>query len=611
MRGFDSHKQLILDRVSLLDVVSEQVSLRRSGRRWVGLCPFHSEKSPSFTVNPELGFFKCFGCGKGGDLFSFVQLRENVPFIEALRLLADRAGVELDPPRNSDSTAYGRADLVRVNGWAERFFRRNFTELTGGRDVRAYVEQRGISPELAERFALGLATDGEPSLSMAAAKAGFAPALLVEADLLRAGDDGRVYDTFRQRLMFPIHDAMGRVVGFGGRTLVDHRAKYLNTRQNTFFDKSHLLYGIDLARHAMVERQRAIVVEGYTDCIAAHQAGFAETVATLGTALTETHVDLLRRYTEEVIVLFDSDDAGEAAAERAIAVALPRCIRVRLARIPEGKDPCDYLSQQGATGFSDILNAAADALEFKWLRTMSRFGDGQSDKGRREAVGDFLRVIADSFQGGAVDVIHRGLLVNQVAHLLQMDAREVDRLVGGRRARGDVVRGGTLPVMRGNEAVPAGEDQAAWTNALEVFLAEPGLAPEILSFPDTETIADERDRRIAAIVRALIEQVGEFRLAEVLGRCAVEADVHRAAELAARGAHRGNFEATLRVALQRIRRVLDWQDMEANKRRLLANDITDDEAMVELATIQEKLRDRKHYAPRRLIPGQAVAPRTS
>ncbi len=611
MRGFDSHKQLILDRVSLLDVVSEQVSLRRSGRRWVGLCPFHSEKSPSFTVNAELGFFKCFGCGKGGDLFSFVQLRENVPFIEALRLLADRAGVELDPPRNTDTTAYGRADLAKVNGWAERFFRRNLTELTGAREVRAYVEQRGISPELAEKFALGLATDGEPSLATAAAKAGFAPALLVEADLMRAGDDGRVYDTFRQRLMFPIHDAMGRVVGFGGRTLVDHRAKYLNTRQNTLFDKGHLLYAVDLARNAMVERQRAIIVEGYTDCIAAHQAGFAETVATLGTALTEAHVDLLRRYTEEIIVLFDSDDAGEAAAERAIAVALPRCIRVRLARIPEGKDPCDYLSQHGAAGFSDILNAAADALEFKWLRTMSRFGDGLSDKGRREAVGDFLRIIADAFQGGAVDVIHRGLMVNQVAHLLQMDAREVDRLVGGRRTRAGVQRGGALPVMRGNEAVPAGEDQAAWTNALEVFLAEPGLAPEILNLPDGETIADERDRRIAAVVRTLIEQVGEFRLAEVLGRCTEEADVHRAAELAARGAHRGNYEATLRVALQRIRRVLEWQDMEANKRRLLANDITDDEAMVELATIQEKLRDRKHYAPRRLIPGQAVAPRTS
>lgn len=608
MRGFDSHKQSILDRVSLFDVVSEQVTLRRSGRRWVGLCPFHVEKTPSFTVNPELGFFKCFGCGKGGDLFSFVQFRENVPFIEALRMLADRAGVELEPPRTTDTPTVGRADLAKVNAWAERFFRRNLTDLPGGREVRDYVEQRGISPEMAERFSLGLATDGEPSLAAAAAKAGFAPAQLIEADLLRAGEDGGVYDTFRQRLMFPIHDAMGRVVGFGGRTLVDHRAKYLNTRQNTLFDKGRSLYAVDLARNAMVERQRAIIVEGYTDCIAAHQAGFAETVATLGTALTETHVDLLRRYTEEVIVLFDSDEAGEAAAERAIAVALPRCIRVRLARIPEGKDPCDYLAQHGSAGFSDILNAAADALEFKWLRTVSRFGDGLSDKGRREAVGDFLRIVADAFQGGAVDVIHRGLMVNQVAHLLQMDPREVDRLVGGRRSRAGANRGGTLPVMRGNEAVPTGEDQSAWTNALEVFLAEPGLAPEILKLPDGDAIVDERDRRIAGIVRSLIEQVGEFRLAEVLGRCREEADVHRVAELAARGAHRGNYEATLRVALERIRRVQEGRGTEAHKWRLLAGGVTNEEATVELASIQEALRDRRHYAPRRLIPGLPAAP---
>ena len=372
MQDFEFKKRQILDRVDLQDVVAEHVTLKRSGRRLVGLCPFHSEKTPSFTVSPELGLFKCFGCGKGGDVFSFVQQRENVPFTEAMRVLADRAGVELGRMGSADSGGQpgpSRTDLARANSWAMGFFRSNLLDESGGRAAREYLRNRGFLEEAGERFSVGLAGDGVPSLRQAAARAGFDATILLAADLIRKSEDGRFYETFRRRLMFPIRDVTKRVIGFGGRTMVDDKAKYLNTRQTALFDKGRNLYGVDLARDAIVKRRRALVVEGYTDCIACHQANVGETVATLGTALTESQVDLLRRYCDEVTLLFDSDDAGEAAADRAIHVALPRCVKVRLGRIPDGKDPCEFLGNAGVGAFSDVLNGAVDALEFKWSQT--------------------------------------------------------------------------------------------------------------------------------------------------------------------------------------------------------------------------------------------------
>ncbi|GAG39517.1 unnamed protein product, partial [marine sediment metagenome] len=246
---FELKKGEILSRVDIVDVVSESVALKQRGKRWVGLCPFHSEKTPSFTVTPDLGLFKCFGCGKGGDVFSFIQYRENVPFIEAMQILADRVGVDLDRKGSGDPSSGGptRADLARINDWAVGFFRRNLLASETGRSAREYLRGRNVADATAESLKLGLATDSGASLLEAATRAGVHRSLLLAADLVREGDRGRAYDTFRHRLMFPIRDATGRTVGFGGRTLGDDRAKYINTRQNGLFDKGRNLYGIDLA----------------------------------------------------------------------------------------------------------------------------------------------------------------------------------------------------------------------------------------------------------------------------------------------------------------------------------------------------------------------------
>lgn len=603
MHDFELKKKQILDGVDLLELVSEHVTLKRSGRRWVGLCPFHAEKTPSFTVRPEHGAFKCFGCGKGGDAFSFVQFRENVPFIEAMRILADRAGVELGAVSQHEREGPGRADLARVNAWALRYFRGQLQDPSVGRSAREYLRSRQVSDASAERFSLGYATGQIAALREAAARAGADMSLLLAADLAREGDDGRCYCTFRNRLMFPIRDVTRRVIGFGGRTLAEDQAKYINSRQNALFDKGRNLYGVDLARDAIAKHRRAVVVEGYTDCLAAHQAGFEEVVATLGTALTESQADLLRRYTDEIILLFDSDQAGEAAADRAIRVALPRCVTVRLARVPDGKDPSEFLAREDAGAFSDLLNRAVDALEFKWLGTLRRFrGDG-SDGERRQAIEDFLGVIAETCTASAVDVIQRGLLVNQVAHLLRMNRSEVDRLLT-QRQRKRPAPGGSPVTGRGegtHPPPPVDEEQAAWTRILEVLLGDPGAVSAPAPFPDVNRVADERDRRIAKAVFGLIEQPGTFELRDVLARCHDPTDAQRVEELARRGAARGNYEGTFRLALERIQCAQHSDAMERGKQRYANAESAlkgFEDSRDQFVEFVEGVREHRHFVPR-------------
>lgn len=606
--GFEDTKREILSRVDIVELVSEHVRLKRSGQRWVGLCPFHPEKTPSFTIRPEHGSFKCFGCGKGGDVFTFVQLRENLPFMEAMRLLADRAGVSMERSTGEKRTGVDRTEIAKVNAWALKFFRSRLCDESIGRSAREYVVSRGFSDETAESFGLGLATGD--ALRQAASKAGIGVELLVATDLLRESDHGGTYETFRDRLMFPIKDSTSRVVGFGGRTLVDDRAKYLNTRQTALFDKGRCLYAIDKARHAATKSGRAILVEGYTDCIAAHQAGFGETVATLGTALTEMQVDMLRRYCDEIVLLFDSDDAGAAAAERAIRVALPRCVRVRLARIPEGKDPGEFLQKSGAGPFSDVLSRAVDALEFKWIETRNRFQADQSDAKRREAVRDFLSLVAEVVQTQAVDTIQRGLLVNQVAHLLRMDRSDVDRLLrgfGSRRTKGDSERHQETHATR---EVPRDAEQASWMNLLEVLLNQPGLLSAELEFPDWKRIEDERCRRIMEFVVSLAGEGKGFGLSDVLARLGDPEDVAMAVESARRGAERGNFENTFSLALERIRRAVRVEEVDQKRRRVLtASQVETDGQRDDLAVLTEEVREHRSFAPRRLIR-QASDPST-
>jgi DNA primase catalytic core len=614
LHDFERIKQQVRDRVDLVELVTEHVRLRRVGSRWVGLCPFHSEKTPSFSVNPDMGLFKCFGCGKGGDLFTFVQERERMSFVEALRYLADRCGVEWEVHGGEGRENQGpsRQDLARVNDWACRWFRARLEDAEQGADVRTYVENRGIASDVSERFGLGLAPEGNDHLLNAARRAGIAEALLIAADLVRKSERGSLYDTFRNRLMFPIRDASSRVVGFGGRTLGDDRAKYLNTRQTSLFDKGRGLYGMDLARRAAEEAGSLVLVEGYTDCIAVHQAGFGHVAATLGTALTGEQIELIRRYCDQVILLFDADQAGEAAADRAIRIALPRYVTVRLARVPDGKDPAEFLAEHSPEAFGAALERAIDALEFKWSRLRDRFGGAATPGQQRAAVEEFLAVVVEACGTGALDAIQRGLLVNQMGHVLKIPGTEVHRLMTQQERRRARSGSGTAVAGEAAGAGPSGASSRgavlpnsrtiAWIRVIEVLLNRPDLLAQIEGGLDVGGIRDEQLCRLAGYIWQAGAQVGSFALSDVLALCSDSADTAKLVELAESGAARGNYEPTLTAALEIIRR--SDSDRELRRRMdALSTGTEDTEASGEqdLRAIHQRLSKHRHFAPRSLI----------
>ena len=578
LHNYDDAKEQIRHGVDLVDLVSEHVSLKRAGRNLKGLCPFHKEKTPSFNVLPERQIFKCFGCQAGGDVFKFVQLIEGVEFSEAVRLLADRIGLELKPRLVSASgpPPLGRADIARANEWAAKWFRSQLLSDVG-MSARAYVGDRRIGDEICERFEVGLAP-AAVSLQQAAYQAGISPQLLAAADLIRDGDSGGTYDTFRDRLIFPIRDAGKRCVGFGGRTLGDSPAKYLNTGATPLFDKSRCLYGLQAARQEITSRGAAVLVEGYTDCIACHQHGFAHTVATLGTAATEEHMRTLRRYTDTAILLFDPDAAGQAAAERALAVALQQNLAVKIARLPEGMDPADYLQVTGPEEFDRLLNSAVDALVFMWNRTEERFRGSGGSSNRRQAVLEFVTLVGDLGRFGAVDAIQRGVIIHQVAELLTLPAEEVAGLLRARTARSAATSVPSPGMGRSVSVAARGGDaeQLILGDMLEILVCEPGLYGEVADVFVASALLDPTRRQIAEVVITLAGRFGEFDTAELIAGLESPDESRVVTDMIVRGAQREGLAehlADLKTRLRTLGVVRDGRAAsEEVRRRAAAHD---------------------------------------
>ncbi len=366
----DEAIRTVRERASLSEVVSEVVALRRRGRSAVGLCPFHAEKTPSFTVSEERGFFHCFGCGEHGDVFAFVMKTQSLTFPEAVRRIADRFGVPL--PEEAGEPARRREPLTAANAAAAAFFQAELRGPGGGR-ARAYLRERGLSEELIERFGLGWAPGAGEVLARHLRTKGVPLEDALTAGLVMRRDRpegaGGVLDRFRERIMFPITDTSGKVIAFGGRILPGRPAsgepppKYLNSAESPVFRKGHTLYGLALARDAIRKTDRAIVVEGYLDVIALAQAGIGEVVAPLGTALTAEQLRLLRRFTETVIACFDGDLAGRRAAARSFPVFLEAGLWGRGAFLPAGEDPDTFVRGQGRVALEGVLAAAEPLVE--------------------------------------------------------------------------------------------------------------------------------------------------------------------------------------------------------------------------------------------------------
>jgi DNA primase len=390
----------------VVDLVGRFVNLRKAGTNWKGLCPFHAEKTPSFMVNARKGIFHCFGCGAGGDAFGFLMRMDRLTFPEAVRALAKTAGVALPEDRGPRQDS-GREELYRVMELAAQYYGEALWR-PGGERARQYLERRGIDAEVAKGFRLGYAPEGWDSLlGFLQAERIPAEALVTAGLAVRRESGSGHYDRFRGRLIFAIRDVQGRVVAFGGRAFGDEMPKYLNSPETPIYTKGNLLYGVDLARGAIRERNRALLVEGYVDCLMAHQHGFTETVAALGTAFTPAQLGLLRRLCEEVVTFFDADAAGQKAAERAAELLEPTAsslawgvtragsleggnpFRLKVALLPTGYDPDSFLREQGAGAFRERIAAARSLLAYALERAIA---DPDGASGPRARANAFARV---------------------------------------------------------------------------------------------------------------------------------------------------------------------------------------------------------------------------
>jgi DNA primase len=529
----------------IVDLVGQYVALKRRGKEFVGLCPFHDDTRPSLNVSPGKQIFKCFACGAGGGVFQFVMLYDKLAFPEAIRALADRAGIRV-PQEAGEPTPGGlsKTDLLGVTAFAAEFFRRQLGS-PAGQAALDYARGRGLSDQTIERFGLGYAPDAWDALRRAAGRRRIGDRALVAAGLAaRRETGGGCYDRFRNRLMFPIHDLAGRVIAFGGRALAeDQSAKYLNSADSPVFDKSATLYALHAARGPIGSTGQAVVVEGYLDALIPQQAGLTNVVATLGTALTDRQVRLLGRYAREAVVVFDADAAGAAAAERALEVFLAQQVHVRVATIPAGKDPCDVVQASGADALRGLLADAPDAIEHLWQRRREAYQAAQGrPAARRRIIEDFLRVVVSCSAWGAIDEMRRGQLAQHIAHMLNVSAGELQRQM--RRLGRQAPRRGPAA----DAPSPPASASTAERQVLEVLLNRPDLFDEAGERLEADQFEDPALQPVARRVWQLAA-AGELSLEEVLASSEIAAAGALVTDLAAAGAHRGNYERTLAGAV--------------------------------------------------------------
>jgi DNA primase len=398
--------------VDIVSVIGEYVRLRRSGaQRYMGLCPFHNEKKPSFTVHVTLQIYKCFSCGVSGDVIKFVQEKEGLTFWEALKSLADRHGIPI-PKRSAyaDEESKLRGALLTMHELAQENYRANLHS-AAGETARAYIAKRGLAPETIEHFGLGYSDRGGRTLLRLFEQRGFTIEQMEKSGLIsKSQRDGSLYDRFRNRLMFPIHDEMGKVIAFGGRALgADDEPKYLNSADSTLYKKGAVLYNLHRAKETMRKDDRAILVEGYMDVIGVSAAGFPNVVASCGTALTETQVRSIKRHTHRIAVNFDPDAAGEAAAERSLTTLLTEGMQVRIVELEEELDPDEYCKVHGPEAYGDRIEHANGY--FYWLADRAR---AKHDMRTSEGKVAVLRTLLPKVQN-INDPLERATVANDIA----------------------------------------------------------------------------------------------------------------------------------------------------------------------------------------------------
>jgi DNA primase len=468
--------QQLKSQINILDVVTPYVRLKKVGSRYVGLCPFHNEKTGSFNVNPSQGFFKCFGCGAGGDLIRFVEMKENLTFYEALQTLSERFGIPMPKRRDeTDESVQLRKAATRAHEIALSLFRQAL-ESAEGQHARDYLQRRGLTAAELRHFELGYAPKTSGALFRALEREGFTQKEMEASGLVLRRDDGSGwFDRFRGRLMFPIHSDSGRPVAFGGRALdPDQQPKYLNSPKTDIYDKSRILYNFHRAKETMRRKEQAVLVEGYMDVIGAWSAGVTEAVAPCGTSLTAEQSANLKRMCDTVVVNFDPDQAGATATERSLDLLLDAGLRVKVLQLPGGLDPDEFVRQHGADDYQRRITQAPSY--FAWLTEVARRRfDLRSPEEKVEAV-RFLVAAAAKMPGQ----LERTMVITEMAHSLGIDPN-----LALQRTR--VAAAATKPSVRRPPPDPLERFPASERLLLQIFLhdaeARDALLPALLASP--------------------------------------------------------------------------------------------------------------------------------
>lgn len=457
----DDKVREVRERASILEVISEYVGLKKSGVNYLGLCPFHSEKTPSFNVNPPKGIYHCFGCGVGGDVVSFIMRIEGMAFPEAVRFLARRVGVEI-PERPLTPAEKSRADerdrLFELHEIAVSYYEKVLLEEKAGEAGRRYLQDRGVDREIVRAYRLGFAPDSWDSLARYLERKKVSLDDAEKIGLLRKRERGGFYDGFRNRLLFPITDLHGRPIGFGGRVLDDSLPKYLNSPESPIYRKSEVLFGLGTAKHAIREKGEAFIVEGYFDHLALSRAGYRNAVATCGTALTESHLKLLKRFAGKALLLFDADKAGKNATFRAMDLFLEGGLPASVVGMPPGEDPDTFLQRFGAEAFAKAVGDAKPVVEF-FFRDLCRLHELGSVEGKMAILSEMAPRLAK-----IADQVERDLYAREIARMLAIEESDVRRKMG-RTA---------VPVSPGRERVKRG------VGAEEMLLSLMGKYTEIV-----------------------------------------------------------------------------------------------------------------------------------
>lgn len=514
----------------IVKIISGCVSLKRKGDRYWGCCPFHNEKTPSFSVKPDDGFFYCFGCHAGGNVFKFISLYENIPYYEAVARVAEDLNIPL-PRRERSAEQLARekhiAELRQVNQLAGKFFHNCLTMTAYGRKGLDYFHRRGIDAKTIEDFFLGFAPDAWDKLASAFAQRGIAPELLLECDLVRRRKEGGFFDRFRNRVIIPIRDERGRIVGFGGRIIESsarEQAKYLNSSETVLFNKRQLLFGLDKAYRHIGKEGFSLVVEGYMDVISVYAAGIRNVVASLGTAFTREQCRKLLRYAPEIYFCYDSDAAGQNAIFRGIEVAREMANAVvRVVRIPDGKDPDEFIRSHGADAFRQVIRSAVPMVEFQ-LQYILKDMDLKNPEGRQQAMARAVPVLS-----GVRNMVQRNGYVARAAQLLGIAENELKDAMqrqgrggyGGDQSRQAQLRQEDKPAPRRADDA----SRRAGRIVIRAVWQEPVVLEHFVSMVPLDAVPDEVQAAILRQMAVFIRQ--EEKLSDVmqfaaLGEQAVE-----------------------------------------------------------------------------------------